>query len=168
MKEGHHEAQDFVAGLRSDSHIIHNMKVVIDTNVVVAGLRSSTGASYRILELIADDAVDFAISVPLFLEYEDVLKRPAMRRALKLSVKEVDTVLDVLATKSSHVKLHFLWRPQLRDSNDEMVLEAAVNAGADAIVTFNRADFLPAATAFSLAVIYPKEYLNRMTRRTSP
>ena len=47
------------------------MKVVIDTNVVVAGLRSSTGASYRILELIADDAVDFAISVPLFLEYED-------------------------------------------------------------------------------------------------
>jgi predicted nucleic acid-binding protein len=73
----------------------------------------------------------------------------------------------LLAAKSSHIKLHFLWRPQLRDSNDEMVLETAVNTGADAIVTFNRADFLPAATAFSLAVIYPKDYLNQMTRRTS-
>jgi putative PIN family toxin of toxin-antitoxin system len=145
-----------------------NMKAVIDTNVVVAGLRSSTGGSYRILELIAADAVDFVISVPLFLEYEDVLTRPAMRRALRLTVAEVDTVLDVLAAKSSHAKLHYLWRPQLRDPKDEMVLETAANAGAEAIVTFNQADFLPAATAFSLAVIYPKDFLARITRRTSP
>lgn len=145
-----------------------DMKVVIDTNVVVAGLRSNAGASYRILELIASDAVEFAISVPLFLEYEDVLKRPAMRRALRLTVSEVDTVLDVLAAKSSHAKLHFLWRPQLRDPKDEMVLETAANAGAVAIVTFNRADFLPAATAFSLDVIYPKDFLALITRRTSP
>jgi putative PIN family toxin of toxin-antitoxin system len=145
-----------------------DMKVVIDTNVVVAGLRSSTGASHRILELIAAGSVDFAISVPLFLEYEDVLKRPAMRRAMGLTVQDVDTVLDVLAAQSSHTKLHFLWRPQLKDPKDEMVLETAANAGAAAIVTFNHGDFLPAATSFSLAVIYPKDYLARTIRRTAP
>jgi putative PIN family toxin of toxin-antitoxin system len=144
------------------------MKVVIDTNVIVAGLRSCAGASYRILELIAADGVDFAISVPLFLEYEDVLKRPAMRRTLGLTVADVDIVLDVLAAKSRHAKLHFLWRPQLRDPKDEMVLETAANAGVTAIVTFNTRDFLPAATAFSLDVIHPKDYLARIARRTSP
>jgi len=142
-----------------------DMKVVIDTNVVIAGLRSRTGASFRLLELIAAGSVDFVISVPLFLEYEDVLKRPAMRRAMNRTVQEVDTVLDVLAAKSSRAKLHFLWRPQLRDPQDEMVLETAAHAGAQAIVTFNQSDFLPAATAFSLDVIYPKDYL---ARRTSP
>lgn len=145
-----------------------NMKVVIDTNVVVAGLRSSTGASHRILDLISHDAVDFAISVPLFLEYEDALKRPAMRRSLGLTVQEVDTVLDVLAAKSRHTSLHFLWRPQLRDPKDEMVLETAANAGATAIVTFNHADFLPAANDFSLTVIYPKDYLAQVTGRAKP
>ena len=144
------------------------MKVVVDTNVVVAGLRSGAGASHRILNLIAAGSVDFAISVPLFLEYEDVLKRPAMRRSLGLTVREVDVVLDVLAAKSSHIKLHFLWRPQLRDPKAEMVLETAANAGADAIITFNQSDFLPAATDFSLAIIYTKDYLVRMHRRTSP
>lgn len=144
-----------------------NMIVVLDTNVVVAGLRSSTGASFRILDMIAAGSVDFALSVPLFLEYEDVLKRPAMRRALGLSVPDVDTVLDVLAAKSRNTKLHFLWRPQLRDPKDEMVLETAANAGARAIVTFNRSDFLPAATAFKLDVIFPKDYLAH-TRRASP
>ncbi|MEK7412537.1 MAG: putative toxin-antitoxin system toxin component, PIN family [Planctomycetota bacterium] len=143
------------------------MIVVLDTNVVVAGLRSSTGASFRILDMIAAGSVDFALSVPLFLEYEDVLKRPAMRRALGLSVPDVDTVLDVLAAKSRNTKLHFLWRPQLRDPKDEMVLETAANAGARAIVTFNRSDFLPAATAFKLDVIFPKDYLAH-TRRASP
>src|SRR5258708_5274679 len=135
------------------------MKVVIDTNVIVAGLRSNAGASFVILDGITKGRIDFAISVPLFLEYEDVLKRPALRRAMGLTVAEVDTVLDVLAAKSSHVRLHFLWRPQLRDPNDEAILETAVNAGADAIVTFNRDDFLPAATAFDLAVILPRDFL---------
>lgn len=145
-----------------------NMKVVIDTNVVVAGLRSSAGASYRILGLIASDGVDFAISVPLFLEYEAVLKRSSIRRSLGLTIHDVDTILDVLAAKASHAALHFLWRPQLRDPNDEMVLETAANAGAAGIVTFNHKDFLSAATALSIAVIYPKDYLIRIDRRTTP
>lgn len=145
-----------------------DMKVVIDTNVVVAGLRSSAGASYQLLGLIAADAVDFAISVPLFLEYEDVLKRPAMRRAMGLTVAEVDTVLDVLAAKASHTKLHFLWRPQLRDPNDEMVLETAANAAAQAIITFNRDDFLPAATAFTIDVLFPKDLLTLLRRKQKP
>lgn len=156
-----------VTGPAASSHIISDMIVVIDTNVLVAGLRSSAGASHRILGGIASGAVTFAISVPLFLEYEDVLKRPAMRRALGLTVAEVDTVLDVLAAKCRQTKLHYLWRPQLRDPNDEMVLETAANAGAKAIVTFNHADFLPAASSFNIDVIFPRDYLAHI-RRASP
>lgn len=144
-----------------------DMIVVLDTNVIVAGLRSNMGASFRILELIAAGSVDFAISVPLFLEYEDVLKRPAMLRDTGLSVQDVDTVLDVLAAKARHTRLHFLWRPQLRDANDEMVLETAVNADAGAIITFNHTDFLPAATAFKLDVIFPKDYLAHIRRAST-
>lgn len=143
-----------------------NMIAVIDTNVIVAGLRSSMGASHRILEAIASDQADIALSVPLFLEYEDVLKRPEIRRDNGLSLADVDVILDVLAAKSRHTTFHFLWRPQLRDPKDEMVLETAANAGADCIVTFNRKDFLPAATAFNIDILFPKDYLPHLTLRS--
>jgi len=135
------------------------MRVVLDTNVLVAGLMSRNGASHQILRGIALDVVDFAISVPLFLEYEEVLKRPAIVRQTGLSAKDIDMVLDVIAAKGHQTPLDFMWRPQLRDADDEMVLEAATNGAAAAIVTFNQRDFLPAATTFGLRVITPGDYL---------
>ena len=135
------------------------MKVVLDTNVLVAGLMSRNGASHQILRGIALDVVDFVISVPLFLEYEDVLKRPALVRQIGLPAKDIDMVLDLIAANGHQAPLDFMWRPQLRDANDEMVLEAATNSGADAIVTFNQRDFLPAATDFGIRIITPGDYL---------
>ncbi len=135
------------------------MRIVIDTNVLVAGLMSRNGASHQILRGIALDVVDFAVSVPLFLEYEDVLKRPSLVRQTGLSAKDIDMVLNLLAANGHQTLLDFMWRPQLRDADDEMVLEAATNGGAAAIVTFNQRDFLPAATTFGLRVITPGDYL---------
>ena len=145
--------------------IVRNMKVVIDTNVLVAGLMSQRGASYQLLRGIALDVVDLVISVPLFLEYEDVLKRPTIVRQTGLAAKDIDLVLDLIAGRAHQASLHFMWRPQLRDPKDEMVLEAATNGGAGAIVTFNQQDFLPAATDFSIRVISPSEYLHTISRR---
>jgi len=134
------------------------MLAVLDTNVIVAALRSRDGASFQILKAIIDGKADFALSIPLFLEYEAVLKRPATLSASALSIKDMDTILNMLCAQGKPKKLHYLWRPQLTDEQDEMVLELAINAAADAIVTFNCNDFLPAANKFSMPIITPSKY----------
>lgn len=91
----------------------------------------------------------------LWLEYESVLKRPEIGRMHGLGAGEVNVLLDALAILVEPVSMNYLWRPQLRDPKDEMVLEIALNAGADALVTFNRRDFLPAAEHFHLRLLSP-------------
>ena len=95
-------------------------------------------------------------SPALFLEYEDVLKRPKQLAASGLLASDVDTILNELAGLISPVTTHYQWRPQLRDPSDEMVLEAAVNAQADAIVTYNLRDFHP-AKLFGIPVLNPEQ-----------
>jgi len=134
------------------------MLVVLDTNVIIAAMRSRDGASFKILEAIIHNQVNFALSVPLLLEYEAVLKRPATLLATELGINDMDTILNILCARGQPQILHYLWRPQLKDEQDEMVLELAVNASVDAIVTFNRDDFLPAATKFDMPIITPAKY----------
>ncbi len=98
----------------------------------------------------------------LFLEYEDELKRPEQRSISGLSVAEVDTVLATLAAAIEPVDVRFAWRPQLPDPDDEMVLEAAVNGRADALVTYNMADFAATAPKFGLLAVTPADLLRRM------
>lgn len=137
------------------------MIVVLDTNVLVAGLRSREGASFRILQGMVDGRLCFALSVPLLLEYEAVLKREIHRHAGVLDERDIDVILDMLCARGRPVRLDYLWRPQLRDEQDEMVLELAVNAGADAIVTFNGRDFSPAAERFGLVTMTPAEFFRK-------
>jgi putative PIN family toxin of toxin-antitoxin system len=139
--------------------------VVLDTCILVAGLRSRRAASFRILAEIPSGRVRGVISVPLLLEYEAVLKRPEMLRATGLESGDIEAVLNMLAGRFRHMLLDFLWRPQLRDANDEMVLELAVNAGADAIVTFNVRDFAGAAERFGIAVLPPGVYVRNWLER---
>ncbi len=101
------------------------------------------------------------MSVPLFLEYEAVLTRPGHLSESGLSVAEVGGFLDYLAGLVDPVKLHFLWRPQLADVADEMVLETAINGRADCIVTFNAGHFAPAAR-FGVEIITPAEMMRRL------
>lgn len=138
------------------------MRVVLDTDVVVAGVLSPTGASRRLLLAAADRRFELLVSVPLMLEWEAVLKRPEILRAAKGSPDDMDVVLDQLAQVCVPVDLHFLWRPRSRDPDDDMVLETAINGRADAIATFNIRDLAAAAVYFGVAVEQPVSVLRRL------
>ncbi len=138
------------------------MRIVLDTSVLVAALRSRLGAGNAILRLVAQRRIVLLATPPLFLEYEDVLKRPEHRLVHRLSPEGIDDFLRELAALVEPVELHFRWRPQVHDSNDEMVLEAAINGDANALVTYNRADFSAAAARFGVPVLTPADFLKRM------
>lgn len=138
------------------------MKIVLDTSVVVAGLRTRLGAGNAVLGLVAERRVRLLATPPLFLEYEDVLKRAEHRLAHGLAPAEIDEFLAELAALVEPVEVHFQWRPQTRDPNDEMVLEAAINGEADALVTDNVADFAEAAERFEISVLRPAELLRKV------
>lgn len=133
------------------------MRVVLDTSVLVAAIRSDAGASRRLLLGVLDGRVKTLVSVPLMIEYEAVMTRSEHLAASGLSAEDVGVLLDAIAAVVEPVKLDFLWRPTLKDADDDMVLEAAVNGRADAIVTFNARDFSPHAERFGVSVQSPQE-----------
>ena len=117
------------------------MRVVLDTNVVVAGLSSPTGASAALIDGALARECTLLLSVALALEYEAVCRDPSQRIVSGLSDAEVEMVISALCAVAEPERSWFLWRPQLRDPADEMVLEAAINGSADALVTFNDRHF---------------------------
>jgi putative PIN family toxin of toxin-antitoxin system len=137
-------------------------RVVLDTSVVVAALRTREGAGNAVLRLVAKRRLVPLVSPPLFLEYEDVLKRPEQRLAHGLALEEVDEFLAELAALVEPVELHFRWRPQVRDPNDEMVLETAINGRADALVTYNVRDFSLVGERFRIPVLRPADVLEKV------
>jgi putative PIN family toxin of toxin-antitoxin system len=130
--------------------------IVLDTNVIVAGLRSKKGASNKLLSLVGSSKFEIHDSVALILEYEDVLQRH--RAELGLSQDDVSTFIDSLCSMAHHHKIYFLWRPFLTDLNDEFVLELAVSARCEYIVTHNTSDF-KGTERFGIKAITPKEFL---------
>ena len=140
---------------------------VLDTDVMVAALRSSSGASRQLLLGALNYRFELLLSVPLMLEYQAALTRPEHLAACGLTGGEVEKILDDLASVATQVRLAFRWRPRLPDPNDDMVLETAVNWNADAIVTFNQRDFEETTRSFDCAVILPGAALHRI-RRPNP
>jgi putative PIN family toxin of toxin-antitoxin system len=137
------------------------MRIVLDTNVIVTAMRSSKGASAAVLRLDLQGKVTLICSVALMLEYEEI----TMRSGVLLpgtSRGDVIVILDSLCQKAILPSIDFQWRPQLPDPDDELVLEAAVNGQADAIVTFNRRDFVPFASQFGVEILEPGDVLRRM------
>ena len=143
--------------------IVYNTKmrrVVLDTNVLVAALRSDLGASFKLLSLVGvTDKFQVCLSVPLVLEYEDVLSR----RDIVPSTSSVDVqdLIDYLCSVAKSQRVFYLWRPLLRDPQDEMVLEIAVSASCDTIVTFNQRDFA-GAEQFGIQLMRPGEFLRQI------
>jgi putative PIN family toxin of toxin-antitoxin system len=122
--------------------LAHKPLIVIDTNVLVAGLRSNRGWAYQVLARIGGEMFEHCVSVPLLLEYEEVLKRNSAE--LGLALPEIESLLDHLAETGRKSLIYFQVGPVTPDQDDEMVLELAIAARADRIVTFNVRHFAEA------------------------
>ena len=130
--------------------------IVMDSNVLVAGLLSRNGASYRLLQLMGKRKFELHLSIPLLLEYEDAAKRLVSKT--DLTQKDIDDILDYLCLIGKKWEIHYLWRPFLKDPNDDMVLELAVTARCEWIVTFNTRDFA-GIEQFGIRVLTPRDFL---------
>jgi putative PIN family toxin of toxin-antitoxin system len=139
------------------------MRLVLDTDVIVAALRSPSGASAALLEAALDGKVALVANVALVLEYEAICSRAEHQAAAGLTAGQVVTFVDAVAALVEPAQSHFIWRPQLKDPADEMVLEAAVNGRADAIVTFNRRDYGDVPARFGIKVLLPKDALKEVS-----
>ncbi len=138
------------------------MRYVLDTNVVVAAMRSPAGASAALLVAARRSELTMLANVALAVEYEATCRLAEHRLAARLDLDEVSIFIDAVLAMVEPVETHFMWRPQLRDPADEMVLEAAVNGQAAAIVTFNRRDFGAAPARFGVELLTPAEALRRI------
>src|SRR6516165_608022 len=125
-------------------------------------MRSPAGASAAILRSIRRGEATLLLSVPLAMEYEAVCQQGEHRLAARLSQGQVDIFVTAVIAMAEPVETHFLWRPQLRDPGDEMVLEAAVNGGADALITFNVRDYAEVPSRFGVEVLLPREGMGRV------
>jgi len=139
-------------------------RVVLDTNVLAAAFRSRNGASFALLRMVASREIVPLVTTALFLEYEAVLKRDEQMAAHGFSPTDIDAAVAEFAALAEAVDVHFRWRPQLTDPKDELVLEAAVNGRADALVTHNVRDFDAVNRRFGLRILRPAELLKE-TRR---
>jgi putative PIN family toxin of toxin-antitoxin system len=133
-----------------------SMRIVLDSNVLVSGLRSRRGASFQLLKLVGTGRFATVVSVPLVVEYEHALLDP--RHELPYGSGEIRKFIDFFCSVSERRKVHFLWRPLLPDANDDMVLEAGVAGRCRHIVTFNVRDFA-GTERFGIHALPPTEFL---------
>ncbi len=134
------------------------LRVVFDTNVLAAALRSKSGASFQLISLLFANKFKIAISLPLYMEYLDVLLRPTVKPA-GVSDADILDFVDEILQQAQTQNIYFLWRPWLKDEKDDMILELAIASQAGYIVTFNLKDFRN-IELFGIETITPKNFLN--------
>lgn len=142
------------------------MRVVIDTNVLYQALRSSSGASHHILRMIREYRLVMAISIPVFLEYREVLLRPKSLRDLGISRRETESVLSFIAYVAKSHSIRFLMRPNLIDESDNKFIELAFASNSRLLITSNVSDFTRHAELKfdSFEVITPGEFIKTWRR----
>jgi putative PIN family toxin of toxin-antitoxin system len=134
------------------------LRVVFDTNVLAAALRSKSGAPYQLVSLLFAGKFKIAVSLPLYMEYLDVLLRPTIKPAGVSNADILDFVDEILQQARTQ-NIYFLWRPWLSDEKDDMILELAIASQADYIVTFNLKDFRN-IELFGIEAIAPRDFLS--------
>jgi putative PIN family toxin of toxin-antitoxin system len=137
-------------------------QVVLDTNVLVAAMRSRDGASHRLLSLLGDGRWRPNMTVAVVLEYEAVLKRSC--REFGLTEQDIDDALDAIVSMAGLHRMYFQWRPVAADPNDDLMMEAAIASHSDFVVTFNKRDF-PESARFGILCLTPKEFLDLLEVR---
>lgn len=136
--------------------------MILDTDVIIAAIRSSSGASAEIVRQVLRGELQIELSVAVALEYEAVATRTEHLEAGEITAIDAINLIDALVALASPVEIHFRWRPQLRDADDEMIFEAAINAQNRTIVTFNTKDFAMAADNFDVTLLKPRQLLENM------
>jgi putative PIN family toxin of toxin-antitoxin system len=132
-------------------------RIIIDSNILVAAVRSNRGWSHKLVfSLGTDHRWQPCVSAPLLQEYAEQIHDP--RHTPHWSAAERDDFLDYICASARWCDIHFLWRPLLPDEDDHLVLEAAVASAAQVIVTFNKRD-LAAAEDFGIALMTPRQFL---------
>ncbi len=128
-------------------------------------LYSSQGASHHILKKLLQGEIEIALSVPVFKEYEAVLTRESALEQFGLTLNDVKTVLDTIAAIGKPTEIHYLWRPNLKDENDNMFVELAEASNSAFIVTANQVDFSAAKqlTFPGIQTITPKAFLKEIS-----
>jgi putative PIN family toxin of toxin-antitoxin system len=139
------------------------LRVTFDTSVLVAAARSRRGASYKLLTMLPTHRFEIALSVPLYTEWQAVLTRPE-HLPEGVTIELALEFLRYLASTAHLQDVHFLWRPFLRDADDDMVLECAAASGSQFIVTHNVKDFLR-ASELRIQPLQPGDFLKLL--RTS-
>jgi putative PIN family toxin of toxin-antitoxin system len=132
-------------------------QIILDTNIIYSALRSRRGASYRLLSMLDDAKFEINLSVPLVIEYEDVLLRKI--DTLNFSASQISSFLDYLCQAGNRHEVYFLWRPFLKDPKDDMILELAIRANCKYIITYNKADFQD-VYKFGIQLMTAKEFLH--------
>ncbi len=133
--------------------------IVIDTNVILSALQSRNGKSFELISKIGTGVFDFAISVPLILEYEAILKNHLDKNIFNDS--DIDDFINYLCAVGIKTKIFYLWRPYLKDPFDDHILEVTIQSNAKTIVTFNKKDFRE-AEKLGIKILTPKEFLNEI------
>ncbi len=131
-------------------------QIILDTNVLLAGLRSRRGASYKLLTMLNDRRWKLNISTTLIFEYEEILKRE--KEQLGLSLQDIENVINSICAIANKRNIFYLWRPLANDPDDDFLLDLAIESQADFIITYNKKD-LQAAEQFGIRVLSPKEFL---------
>ncbi len=134
-------------------------QIVLDTNVLISGLRSRQGSSFKILSLVRTGKFDIHVSVPLVLEYREVINREIEN--LYITPEQIESIIALHCSVATQHEIFFLWRPYLRDPKDDMVLELAVKARCDNVVKHNIRDF-SGIDKFGLNVITPANFLKNI------
>ena len=139
------------------------MKVVVDTSVLYQAMYSNSGASHAILNLIRAGNLNMALSIPVFQEYCDVLKRETSLQQFELEKAEIENILDFIAFVGVKTDIHFLLRPNLRDENDNIFLELAFASDSKFLITKNIRDFTynTELTLDEIQIVTPAEFMER-------
>lgn len=132
------------------------MRVILDTNVIVAAMRSTAGASHALLLAAHRREITPVVSVPLVMEYEEVCKRPGMMPFLDAG--QIDAILDMLCSRAEEQRIFFNWRPFLPDPDDDMLVELAIAANVPYIATGNLKDLAP-ARKLGIRIMTPHDFI---------
>lgn len=131
-------------------------QIVIDTNVILAGLRSDKGASYKLLTILNDKRFQINVSATLVFEYEEILKREQQQTGL--NYEDIDNIINGICYLANHHEIFYIWRPLAKDKDDDFLIDLALKCQANFIISYNTKDLQP-IEKFGISILTPKQFL---------